>query len=143
MARRLAPGPRGEHGVVPYLQPRAHKCILTDAFESRARPRGPVTRRIGTRVHLPILLPYAMHKYPGPPPPPQQCPTHTCACTHIIHERTRVCARATSRGKQRTALATLFHEHNLHYRAMQAVNSGAQVAVLTLDLLAASAFEYF
>lgn len=64
------------------------------------------------------------------------------ACAPIIHEG-RMCTSDERRKTERTALATLFHEHNLHYRAMQAVNSGAQVAVLTLDLLAASAFEYF
>lgn len=37
MARRLAWGPGRARGVVPYLQPRAHKCILTDASESQAR----------------------------------------------------------------------------------------------------------
>lgn len=112
------PGALGERGVVPYLQPRAHKCILTDAFESRARPWGPVTRRIGTRMHLSGLRDTQIQILNNV----RHTPT-ACAPTYIIHKSAGV--RATSGGKQRTTPATLFHEHNLHYRTVQPVNSGA------------------
>lgn len=107
------PGALGERGVVPYLQPRAHKCILTDASESRARPR-----RACHTSHWHANAP----TYPMWSTGTRQCPAHT-AHTHNRQEAPGI--RATRRGKRRTTPATLFHEHNLHYRAVQPVNSDA------------------
>lgn len=139
MARRLASESRGEHGVVPYLQPRAHKCILTDAFESRSAS----TRTCHTS-HRHASTPTYPTLRDAQVPGPLNNVRHIRArvYTHNTRENAGVRERRAEANRGR-ALATLFHEHNLHYRAMQAVNSGAQVAVLTLDLLAASAFEYF
>lgn len=92
-----------------------HKCILTDGSESRARPRRPVTHHIGTRTHLPTLRDARVRVLDN--------------TRHIQHARIHIIdknwVRATRRGKRRTTPATLFHEHNLHYRAVQPVNSGA------------------
>lgn len=74
--------------------------------KSRARPRGPVTRLIGTRVHLPILpspppLSYAMHKYQAP----QQCPTHTVRVyTHNTRENASVHERREEENRGRRLL---------------------------------------
>jgi len=78
---------------------------------------GPVTHHIGTRTHLSALRDAQVRVGT------RQYPTHTArAYTHNRQERW---VRATRRGKRRTTPATLFHEHNLHYRAVQPVNSGA------------------
>lgn len=62
MARRLAWGPGRARGVVPYLQPRAHKCILTDASESQARRVHEGLSHIALARER-TYLPYVMHKH--------------------------------------------------------------------------------